>query len=77
MYEHFEEICEILAKYDVGVSIGDGLRPGCIADSNDEAQLAELKTLGELARVASKHDVQVIIEGPGHVRCRKSGKICG
>ena len=63
LYEHFEEICEILAKYDVGVSIGDGLRPGCIADSNDEAQLAELKTLGELARVASKHDVQVIIAG--------------
>ena len=67
LYEHFEEICEILAKYDVGVSIGDGLRPGCIADSNDEAQLAELKTLGELARVATKHDVHVIIEGPGHV----------
>ena len=71
LYEHFEEICEILAKYDVGVSIGDGLRPGCIADSNDEAQLAELKTLGELARVASKHDVQVIIEGPGHVPMQK------
>ena len=71
LYEHFEDICEILAKYDVGVSIGDGLRPGCIADSNDEAQLAELKTLGELARVASKHDVQVIIEGPGHVPMQK------
>ena len=71
LYEHFEDICEILAKYDVGVSIGDGLRPGCIADSNDEAQLAELKTLGELARVASKHDVQVIIEGPGHVPMHK------
>ena len=71
LYEHFEEICEILAKYDVGISIGDGLRPGCIADSNDEAQLAELKTLGELARVASKHDVQVIIEGPGHVPMQK------
>ena len=55
-----------------GVSIGDGLRPGCIADSNDEAQLAELKTLGELARVASKHDVQVIIEGPGHVPMQKN-----
>ena len=67
LYDHFEEICEILAKYDVGVSIGDGLRPGCIADSNDEAQIAELKTLGELAQVAWKHDVQVIIEGPGHV----------
>ena len=71
LYEHFEAICEILAKYDVGVSIGDGLRPGCIADSNDEAQIAELKTLGELAQVAWKHDVQVIIEGPGHVPMQK------
>ena len=71
LYEHFEDICEILAKYDVGVSIGDGLRPGCIADSNDEAQIAELKTLGELAQVAWKHDVQVIIEGPGHVPMQK------
>lgn len=71
LYDHFEEICEILAKYDVGVSIGDGLRPGCIADSNDEAQIAELKTLGELAQVAWKHDVQVIIEGPGHVPMQK------
>ena len=64
LYDHFEDICEILARYDVGISIGDGLRPGCLADSNDEAQIAELKTLGELARVARKHDVQVIIEGP-------------
>lgn len=71
LYEHFEDICEILAKYDVGVSIGDGLRPGCIADSNDEAQIAELKTLGELAQIAWKHDVQVIIEGPGHVPMQK------
>lgn len=71
LYDHFEDICEILAKYDVGISIGDGLRPGCIADSNDEAQLAELKTLGELAQVAWKHDVQVIIEGPGHVPMQK------
>ena len=71
LYDHFEDICEILAKYDVGISIGDGLRPGCIADSNDEAQIAELKTLGELAQVAWKHDVQVIIEGPGHVPMQK------
>ena len=71
LYEHFEDICEILARYDVGISIGDGLRPGCLADSNDEAQIAELKTLGELARVARKHDVQVIIEGPGHVPMQK------
>ncbi len=71
LYDHFEDICEILARYDVGISIGDGLRPGCLADSNDEAQIAELKTLGELARVARKHDVQVIIEGPGHVPMQK------
>ncbi|MDR2129958.1 MAG: phosphomethylpyrimidine synthase ThiC [Odoribacteraceae bacterium] len=71
LYTRFEEICEILARYDVGVSLGDGLRPGCIADSNDEAQLAELKTLGELARVAWAHDVQVLIEGPGHVPMQK------
>lgn len=67
LYTHFEEICEILKAYNVGVSLGDGLRPGSIADANDAAQLAELKTLGELTRVAWKHDVQVIIEGPGHV----------
>lgn len=71
LWEHFDEICEILARYDVGVSIGDGLRPGCIADSNDEAQFAELKALGQLARIADKHDVQVIIEGPGHVPMQK------
>ena len=67
LYTHFEEICEILAAYDVGVSLGDGFRPGCIADANDECQLAELKTLGELTKIAWKHDVQTFIEGPGHV----------
>ena len=71
LYTHFEDICDILSRYDVGVSIGDGLRPGCIADANDEAQLAELKTLGELAQIAWQHDVQVIIEGPGHVPMQK------
>src|SRR6186713_357655 len=67
LYERFEEICEIMAAYDVAFSLGDGLRPGSIYDANDEAQLAELKTLGELTQVAWKHDVQVMIEGPGHV----------
>lgn len=67
LYTHFEEICEILAKYDVGVSLGDGLRPGSIADANDRAQFGELEVLGELTKVARKHFVQVIIEGPGHV----------
>ncbi len=67
LYAHFEEICSILRAYDVSISLGDGLRPGAIADANDEAQIAELKTLGELTRVAWKHDVQVMIEGPGHV----------
>src|SRR5690606_33526169 len=67
IYEHFEEICEILRAYDVAISLGDGLRPGSIADANDEAQFAELKTLGELTRIAWQHDVQVRIEGPGHV----------
>ncbi|MDR0765456.1 MAG: phosphomethylpyrimidine synthase ThiC [Odoribacteraceae bacterium] len=71
LYTRFEEICEILARYDVGISLGDGLRPGCIADANDEAQLAELKTLGGLTRVAWKHDVQVLVEGPGHVPMQK------
>lgn len=71
LYEHFEEICQILARYDVAVSIGDGLRPGCIADANDEAQFAELRTLGELAKIADRHHVQVIIEGPGHVPMQK------
>lgn len=71
LYEHFEEICQILAQYDVAISIGDGLRPGCIADSNDEAQFAELCTLGELAKIADRYNVQVIIEGPGHVPMQK------
>jgi len=67
LYTHFEEICEIMAAYDVSFSLGDGLRPGSIYDANDEAQLAELKTLGELTKIAWKHDCQVMIEGPGHV----------
>jgi phosphomethylpyrimidine synthase len=67
LYTHFEELCEIFAAYDVSFSLGDGLRPGSIADANDEAQLAELRTLGELTSVAWDHDVQVMIEGPGHV----------
>ncbi|MDR2219033.1 MAG: phosphomethylpyrimidine synthase ThiC [Methylobacillus sp.] len=67
LYEHFEDICEIMQAYDVAFSLGDGLRPGSIYDANDEAQFAELKTLGELTQVAWKHDVQVMIEGPGHV----------
>jgi phosphomethylpyrimidine synthase len=67
LYTHFEEICEILKHYDISVSLGDGLRPGSIADANDEAQFAELETLGELTQIAWKHDVQVMIEGPGHV----------
>ncbi len=66
-YTHFEEICEIMKAYDVSFSLGDGLRPGSIADANDEAQFAELETLGELTQIAWKHDVQVMIEGPGHV----------
>jgi len=67
LYTHFEEICEIMKQYDVAFSLGDGLRPGSIADANDEAQLGELKTLGELTQIAWKHDCQVMIEGPGHV----------
>ncbi|TYP69830.1 phosphomethylpyrimidine synthase ThiC [Paenibacillus methanolicus] len=67
LYTHFEEICEIMKRYDVSFSLGDGLRPGSIADANDEAQFAELTTLGELTKIAWKHDVQVMIEGPGHV----------
>ncbi|MFT3742521.1 MAG: phosphomethylpyrimidine synthase ThiC [Gammaproteobacteria bacterium] len=67
LYTHFEEICDIMRSYDVSFSLGDGLRPGSQADANDEAQFAELKTLGELTQVAWKHDVQVMIEGPGHV----------
>jgi phosphomethylpyrimidine synthase len=71
LYTHFEELCEIMAAYDVAFSLGDGLRPGSIADANDEAQLAELATLGELTKVAWDHDVQVMIEGPGHVPMHK------
>jgi phosphomethylpyrimidine synthase len=67
LYTHFEQICEIMAAYDVSFSLGDGLRPGSIHDANDEAQLAELRTLGELTKVAWQHDCQVMIEGPGHV----------
>jgi len=67
LYTHFEEICEILKQYDVSFSLGDGLRPGSISDANDEAQFAELKTLGELTRIAWQHNVQTMIEGPGHV----------
>ncbi|MBI4526734.1 MAG: phosphomethylpyrimidine synthase ThiC [Deltaproteobacteria bacterium] len=67
LYTHFEEICEIMKAYDIAFSLGDGLRPGCIADANDEAQMGELATLGELTKIAWKHDVQVMIEGPGHV----------
>jgi phosphomethylpyrimidine synthase len=71
LYTHFEELCEILRKYDITFSLGDGLRPGCIADANDEAQFAELRTLGELTHIARAHDVQVMIEGPGHVPMHK------
>jgi len=67
LYTHFDEICEILRSYDVAVSLGDGMRPGSIADANDKAQFGELETLGELTKIAWKHDVQVIIEGPGHI----------
>ncbi|MFJ8530498.1 phosphomethylpyrimidine synthase ThiC [Bacillus sp. NPDC094106] len=67
LYTHFEEICEIMKQYDVSFSLGDGLRPGSIADANDDAQFSELETLGELTKIAWKHDVQVMIEGPGHV----------
>jgi len=67
LYTHFEEICEIMKAYDVSFSLGDGLRPGCLQDANDEAQFSELRTLGELTKIAWKHDVQVMIEGPGHV----------
>ena len=84
LYERFEEICEILAAYDVSFSLGDGLRPGSIADANDAAQFAELETLGELTQVAWKHGVQVMIEGPGHVPMHKIKanmdkqlKVCG
>jgi len=67
LYTHFEDICEIMKAYDISFSLGDGLRPGCLADANDEAQFGELETLGELTKIAWKHDVQTMIEGPGHV----------
>ena len=67
LYTHFEDICELMKQYDVAFSLGDGLRPGSLADANDEAQFSELETLGELTKIAWKHDVQVMIEGPGHV----------
>src|ERR1700680_3211669 len=83
LYEHFEDICKILKKHDVSFSLGDGLRPGSLADASDEAQFAELETLGELTKVAWKHDVQVMIEGPGHIpmdqiqmQVEKEAKIC-
>jgi phosphomethylpyrimidine synthase len=71
LYTHFEDICEIMKIYDISFSLGDGLRPGSIADANDEAQFAELETLGELTKKAWEHDVQVMIEGPGHVPMHK------
>jgi len=71
LYTHFDRICELMKKYDISFSLGDGLRPGCIADANDEAQFAELETLGELTQIAWAHDVQVMIEGPGHVPVNK------
>ena len=67
LYEHFDEICKIFQKHDVSFSLGDGLRPGCLADASDAAQFAELKTLGELTKKAWEYDVQVMIEGPGHI----------
>jgi phosphomethylpyrimidine synthase len=71
LYTRFDEICEVMKAYDIAFSLGDGLRPGCIADANDEAQFAELATLGELTQIAWRHDVQVMIEGPGHVPMHK------
>ena len=71
LYENFAELCQILARYDVTFSLGDGLRPGSIADANDEAQFAELRTLGELTHIAWEYDVQVMVEGPGHVPMHK------
>jgi phosphomethylpyrimidine synthase len=67
LYSHFEDICEIMKAYDVSFSLGDGLRPGCLADANDEAQFSELRTLGELTKIAWQHDVQCMVEGPGHI----------
>src|SRR5215471_9143345 len=84
LYEYFEDICKIFQKYDVSFSLGDGLRPGSIADASDRAQFAELETLGELTKVAWAHDVQVMIEGPGHIpmdqikmQVEKENEICG
>ncbi len=71
LYTHFEEICKLMKRYDISFSLGDGLRPGCIADANDAAQFGELETLGELTQIAWEHDVQVMIEGPGHVPMHK------
>ncbi len=71
LYTHFDRICEVMKAYDVTFSLGDGLRPGCLADANDEAQFGELRTLGELTKIAWEHDVQVMIEGPGHVPVHK------
>jgi len=71
LYTHFDEICEILAAYDVAVSLGDGLRPGSIHDANDRSQFLELDVLGELTEIAWRHNVQVLIEGPGHVPMHK------
>src|SRR5512135_391004 len=71
LYTHFDAICEIFKRYDVAFSLGDGLRPGCLADASDDAQFAELRTLGELTRKAWEHDVQVMVEGPGHVPMHK------
>ncbi len=71
LYTHFRDICELMAQYDVTFSLGDGLRPGCIADANDEAQFSELRTLGELTKIAWEYDVQVMVEGPGHVPMNK------
>jgi len=72
LYEHFDEICKIFKKHDVSFSLGDGLRPGCLADASDAAQFAELKVLGELTTKAWEHDVQVMIEGPGTFRWTRS-----
>src|ERR1039458_8495546 len=83
LYEHFDEICKIFQKYDVCFSLGDGLPPGSLADASDEAQFAELATLGELTKIAWKYDVQVMIEGPGHIpmdqielQVRKAEELC-
>ena len=74
LYEHFDDICDIVAQYDVALSLGDGLRPGCIADANDAAQFAELDTMGELVTRAWDKNVQAFIEGPGHVPLQISSK---